>query len=110
MRGDQLVAWGKTQPANRTCCNEDAAVDGARKLFPVYQVPVCVDAEVEVRLGCEIEVGLAIDQNGPCVPGRRVRRDHVGFIGRVGAGIDDPHVGVGDDDDISRLPVVVLQH
>jgi hypothetical protein len=37
------------------------------RLFPVYQVPVCVDAEV--RLGCEIEVRLAIDQNRPCVPG-----------------------------------------
>jgi hypothetical protein len=33
---------------------------GARELFLVYQVPVCVDAEVR-RLGCEIEVGLAID-------------------------------------------------
>ena len=85
-------------------------VTSGPELLPVYQVPVFVEAEVEIRLGCEIEEGLAIDQNGPCVPGRCVRRDHVGFIGRIGAGRNDPQVGVGDDEDISRLHVVVLQH
>ena len=120
VRRDGRVGWASRNPhhqlVTRECSppialaarDEDAAVDRARKLFPVCEVPVCVDAEV--RLRCEIEVGLVIDQNRPCVPGRRVRRDHVGFIGRVGGGRNAPQVGVGDDEDIGRLHVVVFQH
>src|SRR5437868_5783673 len=53
VRGDQVVARKRSQPIALAARNEDAAVDRARELFPIYQVPVCVDTEVEVRLGCE---------------------------------------------------------